>query len=222
MDVLTGLSWEDLLWRCIHQASRDAWDEFVRRFHPVIAGNVARIVRNRCVDPAAIEEIVQEVYLKLCERDFKILRDFHDDREDGLYAFLKVVSANAARDRCDAILAARRGGGKVVSLSGQEESVPASSDFSVRVLDRLLLNEVEAILPRFTAGPSAARDESIFWLHHRQGLTAREISSIPLFGLTIKGVESVLQRLITQVRTGMIPATGEIGAEGPGTSKPLI
>jgi hypothetical protein len=40
----------------------------------------------------------------------------------------------------------------------------------------------------------------IFWLHYRQGMTAKEIAGLAYLGLSEKGVESVLFRLVRLVR----------------------
>jgi hypothetical protein len=59
---------------------------------------------------------------------------------------------------------------------------------------------VNDILGTRASGVTAERDRQIFWLYHRHGLTAREIASIRYFGLTDKGVESVLVRLTALVK----------------------
>jgi RNA polymerase sigma-70 factor (ECF subfamily) len=183
--------------------------EFIRRYHPVIAGNVARISAQYGAGTlASIEDMIQEVYLKLCDGNCRILREFRDDREDALYAFLKVVSANIARDRCQAMSAMKRGGGKLVSLSSDSDALPSGDEFASRLEQQLFLEKVSAILARCTSGPSAGRDQTIFFLYFRQGLTAREIAAIPAFELTAKGVESLLQRLVRYVRWELDRDTG--------------
>jgi RNA polymerase sigma-70 factor (ECF subfamily) len=221
--VFSQLSSSELLRLCVQRAPEEAWGEFMRRYHPVIARNVARIARQYDIDsPATIEDMVQEVYVKLCDRSCRILREFRDDREDALYAFLKVVSANIARDRCHAMAAMKRGGGKVVPLTADDDSLPADDDFGSRLVHGLFIEKVEAVVTRYTEGPSAVRDQSIFWLYYRQGMTAREIAAIPAFELTAKGVESLLQRLVRQVRTELVETAGESSAEGSATPKPFV
>ena len=77
---------------------------------------------------------------------------------------------------------------------------PASRETS---LDRnLLIEEITACLNTVVA-PSSPRDQRIFWLYYRAGLSARAIAALPAIGLTIKGVESTLQRLTRQVKERM-------------------
>ena len=53
--------------------------EFIRRFHPVIAGSAARVAAQYgCYTSTTVEDIVQDVYVKLCDRDWRILREFRD------------------------------------------------------------------------------------------------------------------------------------------------
>ena len=218
--MLSELSCEELL-RCVQQAKEDAWKEFIRRFHPVIAASVARIVRQCGLTESEIaEDLIQDVYVKLCDRNCRILREFRNDREDGLYAFLKVVSANIAGDRCQAAVAAKRGGGKLVPLSPENE-IAAEGEFANRIARQLFLAKVEAILVRHTEGLTTVRDQSIFWLYYRQGWTAREIAAIAAFDLTTKGVESLLQRLLRQVRLELVRTSGEDSGEGSGLPNPF-
>ena len=143
---------------------------------------------------------MQDMYVKLCDGNCRILREFRDDSQDGLYAFLKVVSANVARDRCQAMGALKRGGGKVVSLS-EKDSIPDEDEFSNRLEQQLFMEKVDAALARCTSGSSTGRDKTIFWLFYRQQFTAKEIAGIPAVELTAKGVESALLRLVRCIRS---------------------
>jgi DNA-directed RNA polymerase specialized sigma24 family protein len=213
--VLSDLSPGQLLHLCLNRPSEEAWMEFTRRCHPVIAGNAARIAAQYgCNTSTVVEDIVQDVYVKLCDENCRILRGFRDLREDGLYAYLKVVSANVARDRCQSMTAVKRGSGKVVSLSTENESVPINDAFASRLEHNSLLQRVEAALAHCAAKETATRDQSIFWLFYRQEFTAREIAAIPAFALTAKGVESLLRRLVHCVRSEMARTAGVTVAGG--------
>ena len=72
------------------------------------------------------------------------------------------------------------------------------------VSQHLQLEQIDKILRQVTAGKDQERKRAIFWLRHRQGLTASEIASIPSIGLTTEGVESVLMRLATMIRGHLI------------------
>lgn len=217
--VLSDLSSNELLERCLAGSEEEAWKEFVRRYHPVIAANAIRIARQYSFDTAAmIEDLVQDVYLRLCDGDCKVLREFRCDRAEAIYSFLKVVTANLARDRCEAMLTMKRGSGKVVSLSSDRQPLPAGSEFTNQVENHLFLRRVEDALTQVAAGSSGSRARTIFWLYYRQGFTAREIAAVRAFELSPKGVESLLQRLVRDVRAALMSPGGD-GPEGDQSSK---
>ena len=64
----------------------------------------------------------------------------------------------------------------------------------------ILLNEIESCLNACTEGETQERDCFVFWLYYQQGLSAREIGGISCLDLGVKGVESLIQRTIKEVR----------------------
>jgi hypothetical protein len=44
------------------------------------------------------------------------------------------------------------------------------------------------------------RDQTLFWLYYRHGMSASAIASLSTIGLSVKGVESAILRLTRQVR----------------------
>ena len=90
----------DLAKSCAHSADAAEWEEFVCRCTPlasVVAMRVSRMwVSNP--SPATVDDIVQEVFLKLCEQERRILRDFQPRGEDSFLGLLRIVSASVAND----------------------------------------------------------------------------------------------------------------------------
>jgi len=60
--------------------------------------------------------------------------------------------------------------------------------------------QIERCLAQLASEPNFARHHAIFWLHYRQGLTAKAISQLPAIPLGTKGVESTLLRLTRYVK----------------------
>jgi RNA polymerase sigma-70 factor (ECF subfamily) len=118
-----------------------------------------------------------------------------------------------ARDWFDAAAAEKRGSGKVITLPTERHAPAVSMDFENSISRRLIMEEVKAILARGQEGISSDRVSAIFRLYYQQGFTAKEIAAIPAFGLTAKGVESLLHRVVRQVRSELV--------EGPEAPKPL-
>ena len=192
------LSTEELLRLLLTTRDEDLraklWVEFWRCFQPVTAGVIVkRIFRHiKRVDRELVEDLVQETFFKICRNDFKTLRNFKFQHENALHGFLKVVAANLVEDYF------RK---KELPSDGEEdmEVVPAPPG-PLPPDKRILIQEVETCLQQLADEPNFARDSKIFWLYYRDGYTAQAISQLPDIGLTVKGVESTLLRLIKWLR----------------------
>jgi len=207
----------ELVRACAGSKDEKAWAEFIRRFHVVIAAAVLRTAR-RWGEPSRsqLDDLIQDTYLKLCENNSRLLRSFRPRREDSIYGFLKVVAANVVHDHFKSALAAKRGAGQIEALTDPVQIDPKTTgDNSFDVVgQRLQLAQVDKILTQITAGKDQERKRAIFWLRHRQGLTASEIAAIPSIGLTTEGVESVLMRLAAMIRSHIINSRSRPQSEG--------
>jgi len=188
---------------CAETAESEAWLEFHRRFHALIAGVALRTARQWGeVSPATLDDLVQDVYVKLCSGGRRLLREFHSYRDDAVFGYLKAVTANLVRDHFKKAYAGKRGGGQVgASADAGVEAVDETAMSSVE--RQVLLNQIEEVLEGHGEGAAGARDRTVFWLHYRHGMTARAIASLPAIDLTQKGVESVLHRLTQYVRRAL-------------------
>jgi len=215
-----ALSAEDLVRACSQTGDSAAWEEFVRRFHRLIATVALRTAR-RCgkTSPHVIDELVQETYVKLCSDNFRLLRTFEPRHPDAFYGFLKVVTANLVLDHFKATRSEKRGSGTAEVPS--ESPVNAASDACAADVTvesserRVLLQELDAILRKLAKGPNLDRDRRIFWLYYRVGLTAHNIASLPSIGLTTKGVESTILRLVRLLRREMLADRSPQGEGSP-------
>ena len=75
------------------RGEKGAWDAFVRRY----AGLVVAAVRSVAREAAEIEDLAQEVFLRLCKDDFRLLRSF-DPARAGLSTWITIVARSTARD----------------------------------------------------------------------------------------------------------------------------
>jgi RNA polymerase sigma-70 factor (ECF subfamily) len=206
------VSVNDLAKACAHSADAAEWGEFLRRCAPLaslVALRVTRLWMNGS-SPAVVDDIVQEVFLKLCEQERRILRDFEPRGEDSFFGLLRIVSASVANDYFRRLNSVKRGG-KVVTAALIDETAPnlASSERSARAMQNsVLLAQLDR---KMRAAPEVIgeRDRSLFWLYYKQGFTAEEIAGLAGAGLTPKGVESALRRVVRWVR-------GEVERVRPG------
>jgi len=193
----------DLAKACARSVDAAEWEEFLARCAPMvslIAMRVCRLWTNR-TQPAMVDDIAQEVYLKLCEQERRILREFEPRGEDSFLGLLRIVSASVANDYFRRHTSMKRGG-KVVTISLDEELATgqaASARPASAVHRAAVLSELDRRL-QTAPGAQAARDRDLFWLYYLQGFTAEEIASLPGTGLTAKGVESALRRIANWLR----------------------
>ena len=205
----------ELARNCARSADTAVWGEFLDRCAPVaalVAARVARIWHGRST-ASVVDDIVQEVFLKLCEQERRVLRDFKPRGEDSFFALLRVVTASVANDYFRRQHSEKRGG-KVVTMVLDEESssvVPVAPEKDSEIQRAVLFSELDHKL-RSATGTTAERDRTIFWLYYLQGLTADEIAGLPASGLSAKGVESALRRITTWLRKELEPSK----PDGPG------
>jgi RNA polymerase sigma-70 factor, ECF subfamily len=195
---------------CIASNDERAWTEFIRRFQVVIAAAVLRTASQLGeASRSVVDDLIQDVYLKLCENDGRLLRSFQPRGEDSIYGFLKVVAANVVYDHFKSAMAAKRGAHQTESIleSSYREPKTGGPDTFELVSRWLELEQVDRVLMQVTAGRDQERKRAIFWLRHQRGLTASEIAAIPAIGLTTEGVESVLMRLRIMIRSQLLSLT---------------
>ena len=185
-----------------------AWEEFMSRYHRLIAGVVFRTTQKWGESsPTTMDDLIQETYLKLCANDYRLLRAYDPRHSDAIYGYLKVITANVVHDRFKALHSEKRGGDQIVQeLTTLENQTDSGKDFgSQNAIEReILLREIDALLNEESSGKTVERDRTIFWLYYRQGLTTKAISTLPAIGLSIKGVESTLMRMTKLIRRRMV------------------
>ncbi len=73
-----------------------AWDRFVDSHGPAILGSIRRALS---AYPSSVDEadIFQDVFVRLCKKDFRLLRQYDPERA-GLKTWLKVVAHSTSID----------------------------------------------------------------------------------------------------------------------------
>jgi RNA polymerase sigma-70 factor, ECF subfamily len=196
----------DLARACSRSADAAEWEEFVRRCTPLASLVALRVSRLWLSGPSptAVDDIVQEVFLKLCEQERRVLADFEPREEDSFLGLLSMVAASVANDYFRRIYSAKRGGKVVINPLGDDEfQISAASAHPAAQMQRsALLAQLDEKL-RSAPESVGERDRAFFWLYYRQGFTAEEIAGLPGVGLTAKGVESALRRIAVWLRGEM-------------------
>jgi RNA polymerase sigma-70 factor (ECF subfamily) len=159
-----------LLRDCLSSGATAAtWELFAGRTQRLIAPAIVRGLRQFGAVPTRelVDDLVQDTFLKLCERDLSALRRFRGERPEALVAYLTIAACNVARDHARASLAEKRGSGRVDSAA--DEVIAAAIDPATEreAADaRILLDEIDRRLSE-SGAPAGARDRSIFWLYCR-------------------------------------------------------
>ena len=84
---------QDELVAALVRGEKGAWEAFVRRY----AGLVAAAVRGVAREPGEVEDLAQEVFLRLCRNDFRLLRSY-DPVRAGISTWITIVARSTARD----------------------------------------------------------------------------------------------------------------------------
>lgn len=195
------------LWKECVRAPRDnaAWERLLDSQQSAFARIVVRVAHRFGVSALReLDDAMQEACLKLSDMARDNCVPAMDDA--AVECYLKASIANAAHDYFRRRRAKRRDAGVTISID--QDSAPALPAAGDPNPDReILLRQMEQ------RANGSSRDRAIFQLHFRDGCTCKEISRIPSLGLTAKGVESVIFRMVKDLRDGLEKPPGKDGPE---------
>ena len=199
----SSLSLKDVVCLCAGPCDDAAWEEFVSRVGRPISLTIKRTA-SLWGEPSRglVEDLIQTTYLKLWEGGRSFLRDFAIQHPEGILGYLKKTAANATRDYFKHGHSQSSGGDTLhVSTSDVDPEAGKEAHASCeKIAFEVFLNEIDEHLKRCLTGPDQQRDRMIFWLYFRQGMSTKEIASLPTIGLSTKGVGSVIERLKHGIR----------------------
>jgi len=167
------------------QGRPEAWDELIRRYHPVLEGAVRfTFLRSVYAVPEHdVANVVQDLYARLYEDDFRRLRSFRGRCPLG--AWLKSLAIRHALNTIrDEKLRGRFGGGSLDELPLQIQD-PRGSPISPE--DREEIGRLGILLDQI--GPLQRTAIRMFYF---DGLAYREIAAA--LGITTQTVGSLISR----------------------------
>jgi RNA polymerase sigma-70 factor (ECF subfamily) len=199
----SSLSLKDVVWLCAESGDEEAWEELVLRVGRPLSLTIMRTA-SLWGEPSRslVEDLIQITYLKLWEGGCRLLRDFAIQRPEAILGYLKKTAANATHDYFKHGHSQSSGGDEPhVSTNDVEPEAGKQAHGSQETIAfEVFLNEIDEHLKRCLSGPDQERDRMIFWLYFRQGMSTKEIASLPTIGLGAKGVGSVIERLKHGIR----------------------
>src|SRR6266404_2854231 len=199
----SSLSLKDVVCLCAGPRDDEAWEEFVSRVGKPISLTIMRTA-SLWGEPSRflVEDLVQITYLKLWEDGCRLLLDFAIQHPEAILGYVKKTAANATHDYFKHGHSQSSGGDKPhVSTSDVDPEAGKEVHGSrERISFGVFLNEIDEYLKQCLTGPDQERNRMIFWLYFRQGMSTKEIASLPTIGLGAKGVGSVIERLKHGIR----------------------
>jgi RNA polymerase sigma-70 factor, ECF subfamily len=203
----SSLSLQDVICLCAGPRDDEAWEEFVSRVGKPISLTVMRTA-SLWGEPSRslVEDLAQMTYLKLWEDGRHRLRDFAIQHPEAILGYIKKTAANATHDYFKHGYSQSSGGEKP-HVSTSDVDLEAGKEVhgsQEKIAFGVFLNEIDDHLKHSLTGPDRERDRMIFWLYFRQGMSTKEIASLPAIGLSTKGVGSVIERLKHCIREQII------------------
>lgn len=190
---------EQLVERCICNDG-EAWRALIARYRPMVLRVLIRATNRR--DRALILDLEQDLWARLLANERAVLRPLAGKPPAALKALLSVMALNLGRDHGrktavrEAVLPEQLAG-----LAGCEGKGPEEA---ANVAERCRL--VLEAAARLVTPAEAARDLLIFRAYYQDERTSKEIAAMGV-GLSVKGVEAVIQRLTVRVRAHFAGAT---------------
>jgi RNA polymerase sigma-70 factor (ECF subfamily) len=218
----SSLSLKDVVCLCAGPPDGEAWEEFVSRVGRPISLTIMRTACQwREPSQSLVEDLIQITYLKLWEGGCQLLRDFAIEHPEAILGYVKKTAANATHDYFKHGHSLSSGGDNPhVSTSDVEpEAGKEVQGSEEKIAFGVFLNEIDEHLKRCLTGPDQERDRMIFWLYFRQGLSTKEIASLPAIGLGAKGVGSVIERLKQGIREQILGNVSDSDDAGEVESK---
>ena len=198
---------KELISLCAGPRDDDAWQEFIFRVGKPISSVITRTASMwGNSSRALVEDLIQTTYLKLWQGGCRSLQEFAVERPEAILGYLKKTAVNTTHDHFKQQHSQTLGGRNPhVSTTEIEPEIGCevlgSQD---KMAFDIFLKEIDHQLQRCLTGPDQERDRTIFWLYFRQGMSTREIATLPGINLSAKGVGSVIERLKYAVRDQIV------------------
>jgi RNA polymerase sigma-70 factor (ECF subfamily) len=125
----SSVSAEELIRACAESDDGAAWEEFVARFHRPVSLSIVRAAYQWGAIPRqAVDDLVQETYLKLCADKCRLLRNFAAQHPEAIAGYIKTIAVNVAHDHFKSLHSQKRGCGETAQLLEDVEPPAQSED----------------------------------------------------------------------------------------------
>ena len=172
----------------------EAWQEFDARVRPVIQATVFRNLPSP-FQTESRKELVQDVFFKLIDEDYRRLRNLAWPHENAIFGWLQLVSRNTVIDwvrRDDPVSVDIESPEAINKGDGKDRHKEAAARDLRGKIDRYLLSR--------TSKPHYQRDRNIFSLFYCWGYTDKAIARLSGINLPPKKVENIRRQLLLEVK----------------------
>lgn len=193
-----------------HTEREELWQEFLRRFLEHLRRWALQALRRYDQKEIAhyreaVNDLVQEVCLRLVQNDCHALHEFRGSTDDALNGYLRVITQHVALNRVREGRAQKR---PQLTRSLDQDRDEGSGDFTAAVQRKLITHsdnerarlrdlqeQINYYLDVVLRGPQKHRDKLLFQLYHFDGLSAEEIAAVPGIGMKPHAVEVAVNRV---------------------------
>ncbi|HEY2361440.1 MAG TPA: sigma-70 family RNA polymerase sigma factor [Candidatus Angelobacter sp.] len=179
----------ELVSTCLQTSDEAIRSEFVARTSPTIRGVIYKRI-SRCGIPT--QELMQDLTNSTYIRLLQALPKFKWEDEARFFGWIKKVTLSTVEDSF------RRPAPEIPVEDLDAFENRKSSE--AQILRELRCNEISRCLQEIT---TSELEIDIFWYRFHQGFSAREISEMPCVGLSEDRIETILARLVRQLRRGL-------------------
>ncbi|MBN2009543.1 sigma-70 family RNA polymerase sigma factor [candidate division KSB1 bacterium] len=196
--------------------NRVAWAEFYKRFDHTIWLVVHRncteknISKNSEQFKLIVQDLVQDVYKKLVDKECKALKEYTGATEKSIYLYLGRICKNEVINYITASKAQKRpqiteylSDDKEKRNANESEGTAADQPDEQLNLDALK-HKIDIILNKYLTGKNKDRDKVIFKLYFYQELSPKEIVSNYFRNLSSKRVDNILSEIRRTLREKLI------------------
>jgi RNA polymerase sigma-70 factor (ECF subfamily) len=177
---------QELLEHYLRTDDEAASKELVERIRPTIQGVAYKSLRRHPINYGSIQELVRDLTNETFVKLWPALPRFEWQGEGQFFGWVKKITINVVEDwrrkqKCE----------------DPEEEVLNTPEQGMSFAERSQVKQIEEWLKGMG---EAQQDIDIFWFYYRYGYTAKEISNMPEINITEKRVETILARLVRQLR----------------------
>lgn len=208
--------------------NRKAWAEFYNRFDERIWLVIYRECKAKGINrldsqlQKTVQDLVQDVYVKLIADKCKALNNFIGMSENSIYTYLGIIAKNVVNNYITKIKAQKRPSfeksiDEILTISEKGEKIlithkikSAYSDVEEKFTLEILKEEIDHILDTILKGKDKERNKLIFKLHLYEGISVEDLASKFHFGLSSKRISNLITDIKKELRQELLERMIEV------------